>query len=133
VDSSSNFDALLRPPFVFLPIVAILGLLAALTYWLMSVNSSNQPALPSTSIVHRSVRPSLGGPTPEVAAAAPAEPAPAPTVPTPPPEPPPAPPAPPPPPEDLPPPPLPPQAASHETPAEPSEPAIDEQPPWPKL
>jgi hypothetical protein len=131
VGSSSSLDVLLKPPFVFLPIVAILGVLAALAYWLMSSSGADRPGgLPSTSIVHRSVRPAFGGPAPDVAAAAPAEAVLPPTPPATQPAPPPEPPAPPPPPEDLTPPPLPPQAAEPEPP---KDSADAEQPPWPKL
>jgi len=51
---------ILRPPLVFLPIIGLLGLLAALAYWvLMKVDRDRPPVLPSATVVHRSARPDL--------------------------------------------------------------------------
>jgi hypothetical protein len=48
-----------RPPLVFLPIIALLALLAALAYWLL-MRVDRTPVLPAASVVHRSARPDLG-------------------------------------------------------------------------
>src|SRR3984893_1910587 len=55
-----GLDVILRPPLVFLPIIGLLGLLAALAYWvLMKVDRDRPPVLPSATVVHRSARPDL--------------------------------------------------------------------------
>jgi hypothetical protein len=102
----SGLDVITRPPFVFLPIIALLALLAALAYWVL-MRGDRTPVLPSASVVHRSARPDIGPVAPR---------------------PPPTPPAPPaaemqPPPADLPPPPAPfDPTTDPEAPAGPSEP-----------
>jgi hypothetical protein len=53
----NNLDVLLKPPFIFLPVIAALGILAALVYWLLSVIPRPQRRLANASIVHRSLRP----------------------------------------------------------------------------
>jgi hypothetical protein len=54
-----GLDVITRPPFVFLPIIALLALLAALAYWVL-MRGDRAPALPSASVVHRSARPDIG-------------------------------------------------------------------------
>ena len=52
----SGLDIITRPPFVFLPIIGILGLLGVLAYWLFS--SRRRPMAPtSASVVHHATRP----------------------------------------------------------------------------
>jgi hypothetical protein len=69
----SGLDVITKPPFVFLPIIALLALLAALAYWVL-MRGDRTPVLPSASVVHRSSRPDIG----------PVAPRPAPTPPVPP-------------------------------------------------
>jgi hypothetical protein len=69
----SGLDVITKPPFVFLPIIALLALLAALAYWVL-MRGDRTPVLPSASVVHRSARPDIG----------PAAPRPPPTPPAPP-------------------------------------------------
>jgi hypothetical protein len=54
-----GFDVITKPPFVFLPIIGLLGVLAALAYWLL-MRVDRTPKLPAASVVHRSARPQLG-------------------------------------------------------------------------
>jgi hypothetical protein len=54
-----GFDVITKPPFVFLPIIGLLGILAALAYWLL-MRVDRTPVLPSASVVHRSARPDIG-------------------------------------------------------------------------
>ncbi|HYT13090.1 MAG TPA: hypothetical protein VEL12_09910 [Candidatus Nitrosopolaris sp.] len=54
-----GFDVIMRPPLVFLPIIALLGLLAALAYWLL-MRIDRTPVMPAASVVHRSSRPDIG-------------------------------------------------------------------------
>jgi hypothetical protein len=65
-----GLDVITKPPLVFLPIIALLALLAALAYWVL-MRGDRTPVLPSASVVHRSARPEI-----EPAAAPPAPPAP---------------------------------------------------------
>jgi hypothetical protein len=71
-NNTNNLDVLIRPPFIFLPIIAALGLIGAIAYWVLgTVARRRQPApLPSASIVHRSVRPEPGVPGFELGAPA---------------------------------------------------------------
>jgi len=55
----SGLDVITKPPFVFLPIIGLLALLAALAYWLL-MRVDRTPVLPSASVVHRSARPDIG-------------------------------------------------------------------------
>jgi hypothetical protein len=80
----SGLDILTRPPFVFLPIIGILGLLGVLIYW--AVSSRRRPMAPSSaSVVHHATRPDymepFGGgaarPIPAAPVAAPSPPPPA--------------------------------------------------------
>jgi hypothetical protein len=48
---------MLRPPFVFLPIIGLLALFAAVGYWVLTLIPRPQKSLPSASIVIRSARP----------------------------------------------------------------------------
>lgn len=79
-----GLDLILKPPLVFLPLAGVVGLVAALAWWLFAVFPRPQRALPAASVMHRSTRPTWGGDP----AAAPAEQSrPAwPTVPSPPPQ-----------------------------------------------
>jgi hypothetical protein len=65
----SGLDVITRPPFVFLPIIGLLAILAALAYWLL-MRVDRTPVLPSASVVHRSARPEIG-PPPQRSPAAP--------------------------------------------------------------
>ena len=57
----NGLDVITRPPFVFLPIIGLLAILAALAYWLL-MRVDRTPVLPSASVVHRSARPEIGPP-----------------------------------------------------------------------
>lgn len=89
-----GLDVITKPPFVFLPIIGLLALVAALAYWLL-MRVERTPVLPAASVVHRSARPDIGPMTSRDQTAAPAAPPASEMVP---------------PPEDLPPPPAPPEA-----------------------
>lgn len=65
----NGLDVITRPPFVFLPIIGLLAILAALAYWLL-MRVDRTPVLPSASVVHRSARPEIG-PPPQQSPAAP--------------------------------------------------------------
>ncbi len=119
--TSNGLDVMLKPPFVILPIIAGLGLLIALGYWILSRVLRPRPqVLKSVAVAHLASRPdyaaAFGTPPPM-----PAEPAPQPSawadmippVPAPP-----APPTPPAPPATLP-----------EAPPEPDLPAVPDEPP----
>ncbi|HEX7265548.1 MAG TPA: hypothetical protein VF383_15325 [Candidatus Dormibacteraeota bacterium] len=54
-----GFDVITKPPFVFLPIIGLLAILAALAYWLL-MRVDRTPVLPMASVVHRSARPDIG-------------------------------------------------------------------------
>jgi hypothetical protein len=63
----NGLDILTRPPFVFLPIIGILGLLGVLAYWALS--SRRRPMAPSSaSVVHHATRPDYMAPFPTAAA-----------------------------------------------------------------
>ncbi len=66
----NGLDVITKPPFVFLPIIGLLALLAALVYWLL-MRVERSPVLPSASVVHRSARPDMG-PTSPTGSGAPA-------------------------------------------------------------
>ena len=57
----NGLDVITRPPFVFLPIIGLLAILAALAYWLL-MRVDRTPVLPSASVVHRSARPEIRPP-----------------------------------------------------------------------
>jgi hypothetical protein len=57
-------DILTRPPFVFFPIIAVLGILGAIAYWALSKVQRAPANLPTASVVHRSARPDMGPLTP---------------------------------------------------------------------
>ncbi len=59
VQPNYGIDVLTKPPFVFFPIIAVLGILAALAYWALS-SRRTPPNLPTASVVHRSARPDMG-------------------------------------------------------------------------
>jgi hypothetical protein len=58
--SDSGLDVMLHPPFVFLPIITLLAVIAAAGYWLFGKLPRPQKNLPAASIVHRSARPIYG-------------------------------------------------------------------------
>jgi hypothetical protein len=66
----SGLDVITKPPLVFLPIIALLALLAALAYWVL-MRGDRTPVLPSASVVHRSARPEIGSVAPPPAPPAP--------------------------------------------------------------
>jgi len=70
----SGLDVITKPPFVFLPIIALLALLAALAYWVL-MRGDRTPVLPSASVVHRSARPDIGPVAPRPPPTPPAPPA----------------------------------------------------------
>jgi hypothetical protein len=78
--TSNGLDAMLKPPFVILPIIGGLGLLIALGYWILSVVLRPRPqVLKSVAVAHLASRPdyaaAFGTPPP-----VPAEPAPQPSA-----------------------------------------------------
>jgi hypothetical protein len=68
-----GLDVITKPPFVFLPIIGLLALLAALGYWLL-MRVERAPVLPAASVVHRSARPDIGPITSRAETAGPAAP-----------------------------------------------------------
>jgi hypothetical protein len=66
----SGLDIITRPPFVFLPILAILGIIGVLAYWFVSRRRSMPPTSAAT-IVHRATRPDYMAPFPTAGSAAP--------------------------------------------------------------
>lgn len=78
--SGSGLGFITKPPFVFLPILVILGLLGVLAYWAMS--SRRRPVAPSSAtVVHRATRPDYMAPFPASAQPPPVPPAVAPPAP----------------------------------------------------
>lgn len=63
----SGLDIITRPPFVFLPIIAIIGLLGVLAYWFLSRRRSTPPS--SATVVHRATRPDYIAPFPTAGSA----------------------------------------------------------------
>jgi hypothetical protein len=63
-----GLDVITKPPLVFLPIIALLGVLGALAYFLL-MRVDRPPVLPSASVVHRTARPDYGPPPTRPAAA----------------------------------------------------------------
>ncbi len=59
----SGLDILTRPPFVFLPIIGILGLLGVLAYWLLSRRRTQYTPAAAT-VTHRATRPDYMTPFP---------------------------------------------------------------------
>jgi hypothetical protein len=56
--SLSGFDVISRPPFVFLPIAGVLGVVLSLGYWMVSaMRRPRQRAFPTAAVVHRAMRP----------------------------------------------------------------------------
>jgi|GEM_PF-1124665 len=64
----SGLDIITRPPFVFLPIIAIIGLLGLLAYWFLSRRRSTPPSSAAT-VVHRATRPDYMAPFPTAGSA----------------------------------------------------------------
>jgi len=67
----SGLDIITRPPFVFLPILAILGILGVLAYWYLSRRRSMPPTSSAATITHRATRPDYMAPFPTAGSAAP--------------------------------------------------------------
>src|SRR5487761_62298 len=59
----SGLDIITRPPFVFLPIIAIIGILGVLAYWLLSRRRQLPPASAAT-VTHLATRPDYMAPSP---------------------------------------------------------------------
>ncbi len=59
----SGFDIITRPPFVFLPIIGILGLLGVIAYWALSGRRRTHAPTAAT-VVHRATRPDYMAPFP---------------------------------------------------------------------
>ena len=59
----SGLDIITRPPFVFLPIIAILGLIGVIAYWALSGRRRTYPPT-SATVVHRATRPDYMAPFP---------------------------------------------------------------------
>jgi hypothetical protein len=72
----SGLEIITRPPFVFLPIIAIIGILGVLLYWLLS-RRRQMSAAPAATVVHRATRPDYMAPFPTSGAAPAAPPPPA--------------------------------------------------------
>lgn len=64
----SGLDIITRPPFVFLPIIGIIGLLGVLAYLLLSSRRRPTPTS-SPTVVHRATRPDYMAPFPTAGAA----------------------------------------------------------------
>ena len=60
----SGLDIITRPPFVFLPIIAIIGILGVLAYWLLSRRRRDVPPASAATVVHRATRPDYLAPFP---------------------------------------------------------------------
>lgn len=77
--SRNDLDLILKPPLVFLPAAGLVGLIAALGWWLFTVFPRQHRHLPAASVMHRSTRPTWGpvsGGTPDPASPAADEPRP---------------------------------------------------------
>lgn len=61
----SGLDIITRPPFVFLPIIAILGLLGVLAFWAFSGRRRRPPTPAAATVVHRATRPDYTTPFPQ--------------------------------------------------------------------
>jgi Fibronectin type III domain len=144
----NGLDFITKPPFVYLPIIGIIGLVGLLAYWLVSSRRRPMPPASSATVVHRATRPDYMAPFPTAGGAPPAPQAapqpsawdapiqPPPPIQAPPPVQPPAPPPFQPPPTPYTPPPVPPQATppappprTVEWPAPPNPPAAPDEPP----
>jgi hypothetical protein len=60
----SGLDIITKPPFVFLPIIAIIGILGVLAYWLLSRRRRQLPQASAATVVHRATRPDYMAPFP---------------------------------------------------------------------
>lgn len=70
IDSAPTaLDIITKPPFVFFPIIALLGIIGAIAYWALSAVNVRRtpPNLPTASVVHRSARPDMGPVNPPAA------------------------------------------------------------------
>jgi Fibronectin type III domain len=65
-----GLDVLLKPPFVFLPIIAILGLIGVIAYWALAVRR-RPPAPTSATVTHLATRPNYASSFPRSAPAVP--------------------------------------------------------------
>src|SRR5581483_3188941 len=59
-NNTNGLDVLLKPPFIFLPFVAALALLAAIAYWFIAASRRRDATLPEAAITHRTTRPGYG-------------------------------------------------------------------------
>jgi len=59
-NNTSGLDALLQPPFIFLPFIAALALLVAIAYWFIAARNRQDAAIPTAAVTHRTVRPGYG-------------------------------------------------------------------------
>ena len=67
----NGLDIITRPPFVFLPIIGIVGLVGLLAYWLLSSRRRPMPPPSSATVVHRATRPDYMAPFPTAGGAPP--------------------------------------------------------------
>ena len=65
----SGLDIITRPPFVFLPIIAIIGILGLFAYWLLSRRRRDVPPASAATVVHRATRPDYMAPFPTASGA----------------------------------------------------------------
>ena len=72
-NNTSGLDVMLRPPFIFLPLIALGALALAVAYWVLGRMPRPQRILPTASVVHRSARPTYGPINPAAAPPPPAE------------------------------------------------------------
>jgi hypothetical protein len=81
----SGLDFMTRPPFVFLPIIGILGLLGVLAYWMLSGRGRRRPMAPTSAatVTHLATRPDYMAPFPPSTPPPAAPPGGAPSIPTP--------------------------------------------------
>lgn len=81
----SGLDIITRPPFVFLPIIGILGLLGVLAYWFMSGRGRRRPMAPTSAatVTHMASRPDYIAPFPPTPQPSAWPPAGGPSIPTP--------------------------------------------------
>jgi len=65
----SGLDIITRPPFVFLPIIGIIGVIGLLAYWVLSRGRRPMPPGSAATVVHRATRPDYMTPFPPSGAA----------------------------------------------------------------
>lgn len=59
-NNTNGLEVLLQPPFIFLPFVAALALLAAIGYWFFAASRNRNATMPEAAITHRTTRPGYG-------------------------------------------------------------------------